>query len=83
MNKYAVYLVRCSDGSLYCGVSTDVERRVRQHNAGTASKYTRSRRPVELVAETYLEFSRRESQHIEHIVKGLPQKHKIDFVRAR
>jgi putative endonuclease len=43
-----VYLLRCSDGTLYCGWSTDLERRVRQHQAGTASRYTRSRRPVEL-----------------------------------
>ncbi len=47
--RWWVYLVRCADGTLYCGVTTDVTRRVIQHNAGTASKYTRSRRPVELV----------------------------------
>ena len=44
-----VYLVRCADGSLYTGIARDVERRCRQHNAGTASRYTRSRRPVVLV----------------------------------
>jgi putative endonuclease len=44
-----VYLLRCADGSLYCGWSTDPERRLRQHQAGTASRYTRRRRPVELV----------------------------------
>ena len=43
-----VYLVRCADGSLYTGVTTDVARRCRQHNAGTASRYTRTRCPVEL-----------------------------------
>ena len=42
-----VYLLRCSDGSLYCGWTTDPERRLRQHQAGTASKYTKRRRPVE------------------------------------
>src|SRR3954471_8274173 len=36
-----VYLLRCADGTLYCGWSTDLERRVRQHEAGTASRYTR------------------------------------------
>jgi predicted GIY-YIG superfamily endonuclease len=41
-----VYLLRCGDGSLYTGVTNDPERRCRQHNAGTASRYTRSRRPV-------------------------------------
>jgi putative endonuclease len=44
-----VYLLRCADGSLYCGWSTDPERRLRQHQAGTASRYTRTRLPVEIV----------------------------------
>jgi len=44
-----VYLLRCADGTLYTGVTTDPARRLRQHAAGTASKYTRSRRPVEMV----------------------------------
>ena len=44
-----VYLLRCADGSLYCGWTTDPERRERQHQAGTASRYTRRRRPVEIV----------------------------------
>jgi putative endonuclease len=43
-----VYLLRCSDNSLYCGWTTDVERRLAAHQAGTASRYTRSRLPVEL-----------------------------------
>jgi UV DNA damage endonuclease len=43
-----VYIVRCADGSLYTGISKDVERRLNQHNAGTASRYTRSRLPVAL-----------------------------------
>ena len=45
-----VYLLRCGDGSLYCGWTTDVERRLAAHRAGTASRYTRSRLPVELAA---------------------------------
>ncbi|WP_410765952.1 GIY-YIG nuclease family protein [Haloferax sp. DFSO60] len=44
-----VYMVECSDGSLYTGYTTDVERRVSEHNAGTGAKYTRGRTPVELV----------------------------------
>ena len=45
-----MYLLRCADDSLYCGWTTDVERRVRAHAAGRASRYTRSRRPVSLAA---------------------------------
>ena len=44
-----VYLLRCRDQSLYTGITNDLPRRVRQHAAGTASRYTRSRLPVELV----------------------------------
>jgi putative endonuclease len=44
-----VYLLRCADGSLYCGWSTDPERRLRQHQRGVASRYTSTRLPVELV----------------------------------
>jgi putative endonuclease len=44
-----VYLLRCADRTLYCGWSTDPERRLAQHQRGTASRYTRVRRPVELV----------------------------------
>ena len=44
-----VYLLRCADGTLYCGWTTDMESRLKAHNAGTGAKYTRSRRPVELI----------------------------------
>lgn len=44
-----VYLLRCRDGSLYAGCTTDLQRRLAMHNAGTGAKYTRSRRPVALV----------------------------------
>lgn len=41
-----LYIVECSDGSLYTGITNDIERRVSQHNDGTGARYTRSRRPV-------------------------------------
>lgn len=43
-----VYLLRCRDGSLYAGAAVDLEKRLREHRAGRASRYTRSRLPVEL-----------------------------------
>jgi predicted GIY-YIG superfamily endonuclease len=49
--KWFVYMVRCADGSLYTGITKDVARRCQQHNTGTASRYTRSRRPVKLVCQ--------------------------------
>ena len=47
--SWLCYLLRCADGSLYCGITNHLARRVAAHAAGKASKYTRSRKPVELV----------------------------------
>ena len=43
------YLLECSDGTLYCGWTNDLEKRVKAHNSGRGAKYTKSRRPVRLV----------------------------------
>lgn len=48
-NTWKLYMLRCRDGSLYTGITTDVEKRVAAHNSGKGAKYTRSRKPVELV----------------------------------
>jgi putative endonuclease len=70
-----VYLLRCADDTLYCGWSTDPERRLRQHQAGTASRYTRTRRPVELVYTR--EFATRSEAMREEVrIKRLPASHK-------
>src|SRR5262245_2182315 len=45
-SAWSVYIVRCADGTLYTGIAKDVERRIKKHNAGTASRYTRCRLPV-------------------------------------
>ena len=44
-----VYILRCGDDTLYTGITTDLERRCREHNAGTASRYTRTRLPARLI----------------------------------
>ena len=51
IGNWRVYILRCADGTLYTGIATDVQRRLREHNGDTrlAAKYTRSRRPLELV----------------------------------
>ena len=46
---WSLYILECSDGSFYTGVSTDIDRRLREHEKGTASRYTRTRRPVALL----------------------------------
>ena len=48
-DAWFVYVLHCCDGSLYTGITTNIERRCQQHNDGTASRYTRSRRPTKLV----------------------------------
>jgi putative endonuclease len=76
-----VYLLRCADGSLYCGWTTDPERRLRQHQAGTASRYTQRRRPVEyalLVPAADRSAALREEARI----KKLSRTEKLALVRA-
>jgi putative endonuclease len=70
-----VYLLRCADGTLYCGWSTDPERRLREHQAGTASRYTRRRLPVELVYQREFE-TRSDAMREEIRIKRLPVAHK-------
>jgi putative endonuclease len=76
-----VYLLRCRDGSLYCGWTYDVAKRVAAHGTGRASKYTGGRRPVELAAVFELpdaSAARREEARI----KKLNRVEKLALVRA-
>ena len=76
-----VYLLRCRDGSLYCGWTTDVERRLGQHQAGTASRYTSARRPVE-VAWSREMGSRSEAMREEARIKRLSRDEKLLLAAA-
>ena len=49
MSKWKIYILECNDGSLYTGITTDLEKRVKRHNEGRASKYTRAKTPVAVV----------------------------------
>ena len=69
------YLLRCADGSLYCGWTNDLKKRLAAHNAGTASKYTRSRRPVEPVYAE-LHDSKQEAMRREYRIKRLSREEK-------
>jgi predicted GIY-YIG superfamily endonuclease len=77
-----VYLLRCADGSLYTGIAKDVRRRCQQHNAGTASRYTRSRLPVVVV---YQEVRRSKSLALkrEAAIKAKPRREKLALIRLR
>jgi putative endonuclease len=76
-----VYLLRCADGSLYCGWTTDVERRLGQHQAGTASRYTCARLPVEM-AWSRAVGSRSEAMREEARIKRLPRHEKLKLLTA-
>ena len=74
--KWTVYLVRCSENSLYCGISNDIKSRMMEHNSGKGAKYTRSRRPVELVGISP-EMTKSEALKIEYRIKQLPADKKL------
>lgn len=76
-----VYLLRCSDRSLYCGWTTDVERRLAEHRAGTASRYTRSRLPVELAA-VFEAADRSAALREEARIKRLSRAQKLELIAA-
>ena len=70
MSDHYVYVLCCADGTLYTGYTTDVERRVAEHDAGEGAKYTRGRTPVDLVhVESFA--SRSAAMSREHEIKGL------------
>ena len=80
--QYIVYILRCGDGSLYTGITTDLERRVAAHNSGKGAKYTRSRLPVtpvywEMVPDRGCALRR------ELAIKRLPREEKLRLIDSR
>lgn len=80
-STHFVYVLECSDGTFYTGYTTDVDRRVDEHNDGTAAKYTRGRRPVELI---YVErFDQRSmAMQREHAIKQLRRPAKEQLITS-
>jgi putative endonuclease len=77
-----VYLLRCADGSLYCGWTVDLDRRLARHAAGTASAYTRSRRPVALALALPMP-DRTAARREEARIKGLSRSEKLALVAGQ
>jgi putative endonuclease len=74
------YLVECADGSLYCGWTNDLEKRIESHNAGKGAKYTKSRLPVKLVYyETF--DTKEEAMSREWQIKQLPRSAKLKLIK--
>jgi putative endonuclease len=76
-----VYVVECADGTYYTGYTTDVERRVAEHDAGEGAKYTRGRTPVDLVhVERY--DTRSAAMSREHEIKSLSRRAKERLIEG-
>lgn len=74
------YIVKCIDGSLYTGWTNDLEKRLRAHNAGKGAKYTKSRRPVELVyCEEFV--TKEEAMSREWAIKRKTREEKMKMIR--
>tara|TARA_B100000674_G_scaffold472182_1_gene461731 strand:- start:340 stop:594 length:255 start_codon:yes stop_codon:yes gene_type:complete len=83
MNKWFVYIVECSDGTLYTGITTDLHRRLLEHNYGSRSaKYTRSRRPVKMLWNTEAE-NRSEASKKEARIKKMTRAKKLDMIKKK
>jgi len=81
-DSWFVYMLRCADGSLYTGITKDLNRRCELHNAGTASRYTRSHLPVKLVYQESLP-SRSLALKREAVIKSLSRQEKLALIRLR
>jgi len=76
-----VYLLRCGDGTLYCGIALDVDVRVAMHRTGKGARYTRGRGPLMLV---YAEVCANRSSALrrERAIKALPRTAKLELIRS-
>ena len=79
-NTWKLYILRCGDGTLYTGITTDVEKRFAAHSAGKGAKYTRGRGPLELVSREqcgdHSDALRRELE-----IKRLPREEKLRMIK--
>ena len=79
---WKVYLVKCADNSLYCGITNDITGRITKHNNGKGAKYTQSRLPVELMAASR-ELSKSDALTLEHYIKQQPAGEKIEALKSK
>lgn len=75
------YILKCKDETLYTGWTNDIEKRLEAHNAGKGAKYTRSRRPVELVYLEQFE-TKEEAMRREYAIKHMTRKAKLGLVMS-
>ena len=75
------YIVKCSDGTFYTGWTTNVEKRIEVHNAGKGAKYTKPRRPVELVYHEEFQ-TKEEAMRREYEIKRMTRRKKEQLIAA-
>lgn len=80
MDNWVTYLVRCSDGTLYCGATNNVKKRVATHNVGKGAKYTKFRLPVVLVMVSK-SLSKVDALKLERAVKKQQTNEKVNYLR--
>lgn len=76
-DAWHVYLLRCGDGTFYCGIAKDVKKRFEMHVAGTGARYTRGRGPLALVWQSEAGMSHGDALRLERKIKGLPRGRKL------
>lgn len=79
---YFIYILQCGDGTLYTGVTTDLQRRLQQHKAGTGGKYTRSR-TIKRIAYSENASNRSNAQKREAEIKKLTRVKKLRLIAAK
>jgi putative endonuclease len=77
--SWFVYLARCADGTLYCGIARDVAERIARHDAGTGAKYTRSRGPLAVLLVRRCR-DKGAALRLEYAIKRLPRARKLALV---
>ena len=77
-----IYVLQCSDGSFYTGITKDVLRRLSEHNSGKGYKYVRSRRPAKVLCSAEVSHSVGEARSLEMKFKRLSRKAKEEFLAA-
>ena len=73
-----IYIVKCADDTLYCGITNNLERRIKQHNEGKGAKYTRGRGPVALV-KSFSRETKGEALRLEHQIKQMSREEKLQY----
>lgn len=80
INIWSVYLLECSDGSLYTGVTNNIDNRVAKHNNGTGSRYVKARLPAKLIFQKEIG-TKSEACKEEYRIKQLSRAEKLEFIK--